>query len=315
MSDRRVAKDSGDEIELVQLITDVWAQRWLVAAFVLISLIASIFYLQQAAYLYTAEMKVTPTQPSSQSSRSKLGGLAGLASIAGVSLGQDSGAMSFMLYTKGVSSRSVAEALARRPDLMQVVFSNEWDQRTQRFVEPQPSPLAAVAKSVKSLLGLPTTRWQKPDAARLHDYIEANVKIEEAPDAPLATLTYSHEDPRFATRFLAAIHQVLDDNIRRRAFDRASQYIDYLSSQLETARLLEHRNAIAQALSEQERNRMMASSRMAFAAEPFDPPTASLRPTSPRPILVLAVGTIIGFVIGIGVALLRAQIRRYRSLA
>lgn len=103
---------------------------------------------------------------------------------------------------------------------------------------------------------------------------------------------------------------MLDNSIRRRARDRASQYITYLSGQLQTARLVEHRSAIAQTLAEQERNRMMASSTLAYAAEPLDQVVTSLRPTEPRPALVLAIYLLVGTAIGIVAALARAQLRK-----
>gem|GEM_PF-4512696 len=60
---------------------------------------------------------------------------------------------------------------------------------------------------------------------------------------------------------------------------------------------------------------MMASSSLAFAAEPVDPAAASLRPTNPVPTLVLIIGFVVGGVVGIGTALLTTQVSKYRERA
>lgn len=307
VQDRKPSNVANDEIDLIELFSSLWKQRFLISAIVVICLASGIFYLQRATYLYKAEVKVAPAQSTQTNSKSKLGGLASLASIAGISMSQDPGTMYFLLYTEGVHSRSVAEALAREPDVMKVIFRNEWDAETQRFVEPRPGIVGSAVKGIKSLLGVRSYPWKKPGADRLQDYIQKNVKVTEDATSPIVTLSFEHEDPRFAARFLMEIHAVLDDGIRQKARQRATQYIDYLSKQLQSATLFEHRTALSQALGEQERSRMMASSTLAFAAEPLDPATTSLRPTRPQPALVLLLSVVIGLALSLGVALMRLQ--------
>lgn len=300
-----------DEINLVELVSDIWKQKWLIAIFVGAAFLCGIIYLNIATYNYTAELRVTPTQPS-QLSKLKTSGLSGLASIAGLSIPQNPATMSFDLYTEGLRSRNVAEALSARTDLMKVIFSHEWDAKTNRFVEPRLGVRAQISRGLKSLLGLPVYKWEAPDAARLQDYIGSSVRVSEDVESPVVTITFEHPDPKFAVAFLTALHNVLDDNLRQKALTRSDQYISYLSNQLQRVTIAEHRAAIADTLSEQEKTRMMASSSLAFAADPFGPVTASLRPTSPNPSIVLILSIAIGAFLGILAALLRTQVRAYR---
>lgn len=300
-----------DEINLVELLTDIWKQRWLIASFIAASIIVAVIYLNGATYNYTAKLRVVPAQ-SSQIGTGKGNGLSGLASMAGLNLPQDPGAMSFQLYTESLHSRSVADALAKRTDLMKVIFSSEWDEKKQRFIEPQPSISTYVVRGIKSLLGLPVYNWRPPGAARLQEYIESNVQPKEDVASPVVTITYEHPDPQFAVAFLTALHHVLDESLRQKALTRSTQYIDYLSAQLQHVTLAEHRIAISNMLFEQEKTKMMASSSLAFSADLFGPVTASIRPTSPRPSLVLAMSVVLGGVLGAFVALMRTQLRKYR---
>ena len=86
-----------------------------------------------------------------------------------------------------------------------------------------------------------------------------------------------------------------------------------LSAQLGKVTIAEHREALAQTLSEQEKQRMAASSSAPYAAEPFGNATASPRPTSPRPILVLAASLMAGLLLGTLAALGVARLRAYRA--
>lgn len=301
-----------DVIDLAELLTDLWRQKWLIAICMALGLAVGVYKLNRATFYYTAELKVTPAQQS-EGSTPRLGGLASLASRAGIGLGPASSSTPFLLYTEGVSSRSVADALAQRPDIMHVIFADEWDERTQRYVEPRRGLISSTLRPVKSLLGFPPEEWRKPDAARLQDYIKNGVKVLEDPESPVVTLQYLHPNPKFAATFLTEVHRVLDSSLRRRARDRATQYINYLAGQLQVARLAEHRSAIAQTLAEQERNRMMASSTLAYAAEPLDQVVTSLRPTQPRPALVLAISLLVGLIAGIGIALVWAQMDKHRG--
>lgn len=313
MSDKlNNAAAGNDVIDLAELLGGLWRQKWLIVICTALGLAVGVYKLNRTTFYYTAELKVTPAQQS-EASAPRLSGLASLASRAGIGLGSASSSTPFILYTEGISSRSVADALAQRPDIMHVIFAGEWDDRTQRYVEPRRGLIGSALRPVKSLLGFPPEEeWRKPDAARLQAYIKSGVKVLKDPESPVVTLRYLHPDPKFAAIFLTEVHRVLDNSLRRRARDRATQYIDYLAGQLQVTRLAEHRSAIAQTLAEQERNRMMASSTLAYAAEPLDQVVTSLRPTEPRPVLVLAINLLVGLIAGIGIALVRAQMEKHR---
>lgn len=302
-----------DVIDLADVIAGLWSRKWLIALCAALGLVVGAYQLHRATFYYTAELKVTPAQQGEAGSSSRLSGLASLASRAGLGIAPASNSSSFLLYTEGVNSRSVANAIAQRPDLMKVIFASEWNEHSQRYAEPRPGLVGSLLRPIKSLLGIPTYKWQRPDAARVRDYIDNAVKVEQSPDSPVVTLKFIHPDPAFAATFLTEVHRALDTNLRRRARDRATQYINYLSAQLQTARLVEHRSALAASLAEQERNRMMASSTLAYAAEPVDEVVTSLRPTQPRPALILAISLLEGLAVGLVLALVLTQVKKHRT--
>lgn len=220
--------------------------------------------------------------------------------------------MSFALYTEGLRSRFAADALARDPVIMRSVFEEEWSARDNAFVEPS-GPLKPVIAVLKAVFGIPTYPWRAPDADRLQAYLQSKIKIVQNPKSPVVTVIYSHPSASFAGYLLSSLNKAVDSDLRRRSLDRSSQSIAYLTQQLARVTLVEHREAVADALSDQEKQRMFASSTLPFAAEPFGGIVVSLRPTSPQPVVVLIAAGIAGIVAGIAWIIISAGMAAARQ--
>ena len=300
------------EIGLLDLIQTLWKKRWIVVGIMIACIAVAIFYLNIATYKYTAELKVTPSQLSGAGS-SNAGGLAGLASLAGVHLSKDSTATPFELFMEGLKSGLAAESLVHDRDIMKVAFQAEWSESKGGFVERKSLP-GNIIRAVKRGLGLPVYPWKEPNAIRLQNYIQENVKITESPKSPVVTISFSHKDPVFAKKFLTVLHESLDNQLREKALIRSTKYISYLTNQLQKVTVAEHRAALADALSEQEKFRMTASSGLAYAADPFGTVTVSLNPTSPRPAIVIILSVILGLVLGSLIALAASWMRKEIAL-
>lgn len=286
----------------------LWRRWWLILIFTIGGLVAAVIYLNAATYKYTAVLRVGPVETDSTGLAKRLGGLA---SVAGIIPKRDQ-ASPFDLYTEAMSSIEVARVLARRPALLRGAFANEWTAAGWR--EPA-GGVAGLVKSTKHLLGLPIVPWRAPDAARLGDWIETNLVITKSNTDPLVTIEIENADPKFAADFLNALDAAADRLIRERTLRRTGGTIGYLQRRLSGLLVAEHREALAQALGEQERARMMAAADVPFAADRFGDIKISNKPTSPRGILALAVGVILGMLLGVLAALAFHFARGRRTVA
>ncbi len=284
----------------------IWSQRWLVTVFVAAALIVGIVYLNFATYRYTVALRVAPVAASNNGLLGKLGGLA---SVAGLSLPTDKGVSSFDLYIESIQSPDTAADLARDPELMRVVFSDQWDPRLRRWHEPTGLTYHAI-RWLKGALGLPVRPWRQPGGAELANFLEREVVFVRDAKKSIATIQLSHQNPQFSARLLNSIHRSIDASLRSRAADRSQEYIAYLTRKLPLVQLNEHREALARALGEEERSMMMASARSAYAAEPFGAVSVSLNPTQPKVGVVLGLAFVIGFLVGAVVSILRVRSRR-----
>lgn len=291
-------------IDLFALMKGIWQRRVLIAASFAGFVVLAIIYLHGATYVYTAQLLVTPTQTSlSRNLGGGLGALSGLASLSGIDMNLGGGAPDFQLYIESLHSHDVASRLLNDKDLMKVVFRGEIDPSTGKWVQP-PNRFVAIKNIIKRVLGIPIYPWQPPDATSLQEYLKAAIRIRQDPKTPVVIVETRHVDPQFAIRFLQAVNKTADARLRENALSRADQYIAYLTDQLSKVSVTEHRLALANALSEQEKTRMMSNSTTPFAAEPFGQPFVSRRPTQPTPVLLLLSSGVAGIFVGTLIALL-----------
>jgi uncharacterized protein involved in exopolysaccharide biosynthesis len=294
-----------DRIEVQALLRRL-RRGWLtIALCAVVGLAIAATYLHLATYRYVAEMRVSPVQGSgAEGLSSKLGQLGGLAAAAGVSIPDSAGGSSFRLYVEALQSRDIADRLVTDGVLMRQAFEREWDPVQRRWRRPD-SAIRLIAAPFKALLGVPAYDWHPPTADRMKEFLQKNVLIDQNPKTPVVTITMLHENPAFAMRLLTELNATVDDMLRQRTLLRTNDYIAYLSAKLGTVTLQEQRNAITNALGEQERIKMAASSTRPFAAEMFEAPSVSDRPLSPAPYKILAIALLLGIAVGVVLALLR----------
>ena len=294
------------DIDAITVLTVCRERIVTILAFLAVFFALGVTALHFMVPMYVASLQVAPVQSSGNDLGSRLGGLSSLASMAGVNLPQGEGGNLYRLYLAGVYSRSTAEALSKRTDIMSELYAGEWDPATQTWHEPPASLQGNVIWGVKAVLGLRQYPWQPPDGARLQEYIGRFVAVDQDPKKPVATISYNSSNPEFAVRFLGALHRVIDDQLRARSIVRSQQYIKYLTDRLPTVTNAEHREAVADILSNQEKMMMMTSAAGAYAAEPFGPPSAGGKPASPVSSKILMAFMAVGGVLGILFVLMQA---------
>jgi LPS O-antigen subunit length determinant protein (WzzB/FepE family) len=282
--------DVANEPDIKELFADILRLRWRIFVSIAICVLLAVVYLHMAKYKYTATLKIVPTASAGSGLGNKLGGLA---SLAGVSLPGDLGNANFEQYGESLYSLDVAETLANNKTLMHEIFPEQWNAKKESWEQPG-GVVSSLAKAVKSLLGVPVQTWTPPGPMQLQDYIVKNVKSGDKPKKSLTILDFSHTDQKFAPVFLLALHEAADNQLRQRALMRSSLYISYLTEKLKTVVVAEHRQALSELLSSQEKMRMVASSTAPYAAEKIGAPVVSMKPSSPKPLVVLPAGIIFG---------------------
>lgn len=283
------------------VVASIGRRWWLMPVGIVAGLLLATLYLHRSQYSYSAQLKVYAAP--STGGKSAPAGLGGLAALTGLAAGSGEAVSPFRFYLEAIYSPEVANRLARDPVLMRTLFAGEWDPKAGAWRQPA-SVSGAIRSGIAGLLGLPKFGWQPPDATRLQQYITDTVSVRQSVRTPIVVIGYDSGDPAFATRFLTRLHETVDGYLRQQQVARTRGNIDYLAGKLETVTLAEQRQALVVALTEQERQAMLAYGNAPYAAEPFDVATASLEPTRPRPIPLLGGAAAAGLVLGIAAAVL-----------
>lgn len=263
----------------------------------------SALYLHANTPKYLAEIKITPSESSRGSLISDgLESMGGLASLAGLSLKSTSTASPFELYLNSLRSREIANELANDERIMHTFFADNWDAERKAWIQPK-GMLPQIKYSLKNILGVPATRWSPPGAQELQKILMEEIDIYESSTNPVTRVQFAHKDSDFAVYFLQRLHEATDNRVRADALKQANAFAAHLTHRLRNAHLPEHREALAEALMEQERAIMMASSSIPYAAKPLGSPTTPNLPTLPSAKLVLTFGLMLGIFLGTLVAL------------
>lgn len=290
-----------------ELLTAVF-RRWKVVCFcALLGLAYGVNVLHSETYLYRVQMIVTPAQRGSAPSAA--GGFAALVNIALPSGGEGS---DFNLYLDLLKSRNIADELAKDPKLMHTIYGAYWDEAKQSWHDvPETRRLQLATKRVRDFLGYPSVAWHAPDGETLLGFILYYVKIEQDPRKPYMAKVYmDFGNKEFATEFLGRLRRTADEMLRERAIKRTTDYIAYLSSTLSKVTVTEHRLALAQALSEQEKTAMVARSGAPFAADVLEAPWSASDPIYPQALQTLARWALSGALLGTALALFFWGVKR-----
>lgn len=294
----------------------VTKRSWrLIAASAAIGFLIAALSLQGVQYAYPVEMQVTVVQQTGGGGggRSGFSQLSGLASLASISLPSAQNEIQFELFIESLYSRDLADEVAKNHDIMVAIYGSQWNNATQTWQSPQAGSLASIKLWLRDLLGLaPTQSWHAPNGENIQSFLAQTLRVTQDPRKQfLATLTMTSASRDLSIRFLNLLVKTADERLRQQALSRARSYIDYLSSKLNTVTVSEHRDALAQAIAEQERYAMVASSGKPFAAEIFQSPWASNLPASPSPRQAYLIWIFLGMFAGVALAFARHRYQPY----
>ena len=293
-----------DEIDLRELFAALWDGKLLIFIVTCAVFLCSSAYLHRAERSYTVSVTLRPTEDQS-SAGGNLGGLGGLASLAGVQL-PSGGGTEFITFQAMLKSQEVASRLFADENLVQRLFAGEWNEGRKSFLRPAPSTLGNVKRLLEPLLtGEGQGAYVAPNAARLAEKITGAMSVSEDKTSGMLKLSMESAKPKLASDLLLALIRETDGFLKERFVISGSEALQFYQQKIAKARSREHREALAKLIAIEERKLMLATRDGPFVVEIMMGPDQSLRPTSPKSSLILALGLVLGLFLGAAVVLLR----------
>ena len=295
-----------DEIDLLSFFKDIYKDKFLILFIVFIFTSLGILNLKQSTFTYEVELQVIPIQSSKNQESSKI---SSLASLAGISLQRSNERNIFDIYLHSLFSKSIASQLQKDSDLLKIIFKNEWSDANIQWITQKLSTSRKIKNWVKKLIGLPVYEPVKPGSVRLQSFIENNIRIKKVNNVTILYLDTL--DQIIAKKLLYALHQTTDNYLKKRAYDRANEYIGFINKKLSTTFQKDKRDSLIATLSEQQKELMMATSSLPYAAEPlFKNSESSIFPTKPIASIRLAGYIISGLIFGLVIVISKSMYKR-----
>lgn len=264
-------------IDIVALWNLLWGHRLLIMLFAALGAGIATALALTATPMYRAEVTVTevsnPGLGAVSSLSRQFGGIAALAGI-NLSAGSGEGADSRAV----LNSRKLTEQFLSRPKMLEEVFGAS---------EKPPSLWMAVERFRKGRL-----------------------TIGEDQRKGTITLAIMAENPENAARWANDYVNLANESLRARALTDSNRNIAYLNEQLTKTSSVEIQRVMYNLIENETKSAMLANARQDYAFAIVDPAVTPEQRFSPKRTLMVILGTLMGGILGVLVALLRHLWRR-----
>ena len=249
--------------------------------------VALAFYLRP---VYRAEMVlVAMERDHAESSMGGLSSLGGLASLAGISIGEDSKRKVEALAT--LQSRALTEAFIKDEALLPILFAKRWDKANSKWND--------------SWTGEAPTLW---DGNKKFSEIR---DVREDKKTGLITVAVEWSDPELARKWVTEIVGRTNELLRTRAISRSESNRSFIEIQLQSATIVEVRQALFGLIENEIKSSMLAQSSGDYAFKVIDPAVAPEEKIRPQRGLIAA----LAFIAGLMLTFLYALVNPGKKLA
>jgi uncharacterized protein involved in exopolysaccharide biosynthesis len=232
--------------------------------------------------VYRAEVLAAPAK---QENVTGLGALVGqfgdLASLAGINLGPPKDRTDD--YVAVLKSRALSVSFIKDQKLKPFLFPRKWDAEKNQWEGEAP------------------TDW---DAFKLWDKDIRRIDFDRK--TGLVTLLIEWTDPVLAARWANELIKATNNRLRTEAVERADRSIAYLQIQLGQTESVEVQQAIYRLIEAQTKEKMVANTQEEYAFRVLDPAVPPQERASPKRLLIV----VTGIVLGLALATLIASLRR-----
>ncbi len=292
------APPQDEEIDLRELLSRLWAGKWLILAVAgLFGLIAVAVTLQMPN-IYKSEVLLAPA---AQEDKGALAGLAGqfggLASLAGISMG-GSGLDQTTLALEVLKSRAFLAEFVRKHQLeVPLMAAKRWDAIAGQW---EINEEAYDTKNSKWVRTVSPPLKSEPSDLELHEkFVNEVMSVNQDKKSGLVSLSVSLMSPAEAARWASLLIKDLNEYMRARDVSEAEKSIAYLNAQLSKTSLADMQQIFYQLIEQQTRTVMLANVRGEYVLKTVDPAMTPERKDKPRRAFICLISGLFGIFLAV----------------
>ncbi len=290
-----------DEINLREIFFFLWKKKIFIGLITFLFAVSSIFYSLNLPNIYTSFAILAPAN-NDNSLSSKAGPLPGLASFAGINLGE-SGTKSEEAIERIKSYDFFSKYFLPNIKLENLMAAKEWDPKDDliTYHESEYDPIKGIWIRDVSYPKKTIPSSQEAYEEKYKKILNINVNK----NTGFISLSISHESPMIAKQWLDII--IFNINESMRAIDKlyAENSIDYLNKTSDSTNIKSIRDVISNLLENQMQTLMIAYSSDDYVFKIIESPIAPEKKSSPARAFICILGTIVGGLVSITIALIQ----------
>ena len=241
MDDNNKSLINEGEIDLLQLITELWNKKALIIFLTTIAAIISVLYSLSLPNIYRSQALLAPADSQSQGMSSSLGGLSSIAGIAGISIPGTGDAKKTEAIAILNSHQFLEEFINSHNLVVPIMASKGWDKESNKLIFNE------------KLYDAQKNQWLVEDGKDLKPSIQETVKkfrlmVSSSVDKKNGYLlifadTYS---PYISKQWVELLIVDINKYIMEADVERAEKSLEYLNSQINQTAIPELKQVVAQ---------------------------------------------------------------------
>jgi uncharacterized protein involved in exopolysaccharide biosynthesis len=290
-----------DEIDLGELISVIWAGKWLIISLTLIFSVAAIVYAINLPNVYKSEVLVAPVEQE-QSLGGLQGQLGGLASLAGINLGSGSNGKSQLAIEILKSRYFTANFISKHNILLDLMASESWAFDSNKIIYDS-DIYDVINNTWVRDVSLPLK--PKPSMQEAYEVFSEIMHISSDQDTGMVRVSVEHVSPFIAQQWATWLVEDINITMKIRDVKEAQESTEFLTSELEKIQISDIREVLFSLIEEQTKTIMFANVRDEYVFKTIDPALVLEKKSGPNRAIICILGMMLGGVLGLVIVVFR----------
>jgi uncharacterized protein involved in exopolysaccharide biosynthesis len=286
-----------NEIGFSDLIRVLWAFKWMIVGISLAAAVIAAIVALMLPDIYRAEALLAPNDQEGSGGLSALASqYGGLASLAGINLSGGQPDKTGLGLEILKSRKFISEFVERHDLLVPLIAAKGWDPETGDLIidsddyDPVSNEWIRDVRPPKKTI---------PSMQEAYEAFEKVMSLSQDKNSRFVTLAISYYSPDIARQWVDWLVEDINSTIMQKDVSEAEQAIEFLNKQIESTALADLRSVFFGLIEEQTKTVMLAKVSDEYLLKTLDPAIAPEKRSKPNRILIVILGTILGFMISV----------------
>lgn len=283
-----------NEVDLKVLFLNLWHRKILIIVTTIITTICAILFSLSLPDIYQSNALLTPTGQD-ESLSSKLGGYSSIAGLAGIGLPGSSGKKDAEAVERIKSYDFFTTYFLPNIKLEDLFASEDWEQRTNSIIYDK---TLFDKKSRKWIRDASFPKKSKPSNQEAYEVYLDILRISLDQQTRYVKINIRHHSPYIAKEWLELIIKNINSYMKEIDKKQAENSVNFLQNSYQKTNFSEVKIAMTKLLESQIQTLMLTEATDDYIFKRIVSPVASENKSEPSRVIIILLGSILGFIIG-----------------